>query len=151
MQDKKQIGKKIWELFNKNYSYGEIAKELGISKSVVSNVINYSLPSEEWCNENIKELKENIKKEKVKVKKLNKKLEELDERLEELKKEELATKISSIIITFIITFIVFIIDTKLLQNLPNPIVIRFVILVISLIVVFVISFFLTNLSKKLLL
>ena len=62
MQDKKQIGKKIWELFSKNYSYGEIAKELGISKSVVSNVINYSLPSEDWIQEDIKKIKEECKK-----------------------------------------------------------------------------------------
>jgi len=63
MDDKKEIGKKIWELFSKNYTYGQIAKKLGISKSVVSNVINYSLPSKEWCNKNIKELKENWENE----------------------------------------------------------------------------------------
>jgi len=62
MQDKKQIGKKIWELFSKNYTYSQIAKELGISKSVVSNVINYSLPSEEWIQEDIKKIKEECKK-----------------------------------------------------------------------------------------
>ena len=40
MDEKKEIGKKIWELFSENYSYSQIAKELGISKSVVSNIIN---------------------------------------------------------------------------------------------------------------
>ena len=57
MQDKREIGKKIWELFSKNYSYGEIAKELGISKSVVSNVINYCSPPSEETEQNVKELK----------------------------------------------------------------------------------------------
>jgi len=61
MDNKKQTGKKIWKLFLKNYSYGEIAKELGVNKSVVSNVINYSLPGKEWCDEDIKELKKTIK------------------------------------------------------------------------------------------
>ena len=63
MQDKKQIGQKIWDLFLKNYSYSKIAKELGVTKSVVSNVINYTLPSATWCNENVKELKEKHQKE----------------------------------------------------------------------------------------
>jgi len=56
MQDKKQIGKKIWELFIKNYSYGKIAKELGVSKSLVSNIINYSLPATTWISENVKQI-----------------------------------------------------------------------------------------------
>ena len=63
MDKKKEIGKKIWDLFSENYSYGEIAKELGISKSVVSNVINYSLPSDAWCKKNIKGLKEQHEQE----------------------------------------------------------------------------------------
>ena len=62
MHDKREIGKKIWELFSKNYTYGEIAKELGISKSVVSNVINYSLPSKDWAQEDIKKIKEECEK-----------------------------------------------------------------------------------------
>jgi len=51
--NKKEIGKKIWELFFQSKSYGEIAKELGISKSVVSNIINYSLPANNWVEDNI--------------------------------------------------------------------------------------------------
>ena len=63
MDEKKEIGRKIWDLFSKGYSYGQIAKELNVSKSVVSNVINYTLPTKDWCNENIKELKEKHKNE----------------------------------------------------------------------------------------
>jgi len=58
MENKREIGKKIWELFSKNYSYSQIAKELGISKSVVSNVINYCSPPPEQTEQNIKELKD---------------------------------------------------------------------------------------------
>lgn len=63
MLDKKEIGRKIWELFSKNYSYSDIAKELGISKSVVSNVINYTLPARNWIQEDLKELKQKHKEE----------------------------------------------------------------------------------------
>ena len=56
MDEKKQISLKIWDLFLKKYSYSQIAKELGISKSVVSNVINYCQPP----NENV--IQEDIKK-----------------------------------------------------------------------------------------
>ena len=63
MNEKKKIGQRIWELFLKNYTYRGIAKELGISKSVVSNIINYSLPSSDWCKKNIKKLKEQHEQE----------------------------------------------------------------------------------------
>ena len=53
MENKKEIGRNIWELFFQNKSYAEIAKELGISKSVVSNIINYSLPANNWVEDNI--------------------------------------------------------------------------------------------------
>jgi len=53
LENKKEIGRNIWELFFQNKSYGEIAKELGISKSVVSNIINYSLPASNWVKDNI--------------------------------------------------------------------------------------------------
>ena len=63
MQDKKQIGQKIWDLFLKNYSYSQIAKELRITKSVVSNIINYTLPPRDWCDKNLQNLKKQHKKE----------------------------------------------------------------------------------------
>ena len=81
MDKKKKIGQKIWELFSENYSYSQIAKELGISKSVVSNIINYSLPPRDWCHENIKELKNKTQKEKEKLK------QQLAKRIKELKKQ----------------------------------------------------------------
>ena len=101
MDEKKKIGQKIWELFLKNYSYGEIAKELGISKSVVSNIINYSLPSSDWCNENIKELK----KENDTIKE---KLTNYKENTEILKKEKSKLKLKSIllILTGLIEFVI---------------------------------------------
>ena len=89
MDEKKKIGQKIWDLFSENYSYGEIAKELGISKSVVSNVINYSLPSNTWCNENIQELK----KENDTIKE---KLTNYKENTEILKKEKRKLKLKLI-------------------------------------------------------
>jgi len=53
LENKKEIGRNIWELFFQNKSYAEIAKELGINKSVVSNIINYSLPASNWVKDNI--------------------------------------------------------------------------------------------------
>ena len=64
MDKKKEIGQRIWELFSKNYSYSDIARELGINKSVVSNVINYCTPNEMTYDKSIKQLKENCEKEK---------------------------------------------------------------------------------------
>ena len=63
MDEKKEIGRKIWDLFSKGYSYGQIAKELNISKSVVSNIINYTLPPRDWCDKNLQNLKKQHKKE----------------------------------------------------------------------------------------
>jgi len=84
MQDKKQIGKKIWELFSKNYTYSQIAKELGVSKSVVSNVINYSLPAKDWIQEDIKKLKTKCEDDKQYIRKTYKnKLKECEKNWEE--------------------------------------------------------------------
>ena len=98
MQDKKQIGQKIWDLFLKNYSYSKIAKELGVTKSVVSNVINYTLPSATWCNENVKELKEKHQKEIELLKKECLKFA----KGEKVKTRKIATKNATIIV-FLIT------------------------------------------------
>jgi len=78
MDEKKQIGLKIWELFLKNYTYKEIGKELGISKSVVSNVINYCLPpNSETIQKDIKSFKKEMEEELIKCKKnCEKKIEE---------------------------------------------------------------------------
>jgi len=76
MQDKREIGKKIWELFSKNYTYSEIAKELGVSKSVVSNVINYCSPPPEQTGQNIKELKETYSKIVEQIQLKNNKIQE---------------------------------------------------------------------------
>ena len=101
MDKKKKIGQKIWEFFLKNYTYREIAKELEISKSVVSNIINYSLPSSDWCNENIKELK----KENDTIKE---KLTNYKENTEILKKEKRKLKLKFIllILTGLIEFVI---------------------------------------------
>ena len=83
MRNKKEIGKKIWELFSKNYSYSDIAKELKISKSVVSNVINYSLPAHTWIWEDLKELKQKheqeLQEKETQINKLKKQLKEKEE------------------------------------------------------------------------
>ena len=70
MDEKKEIGRKIWELFVKGYSYSRIANELRINKSVVSNIINYSLPPKDWCVENVKKMKEQ-EKQNIKLLKQN--------------------------------------------------------------------------------
>ena len=76
MDDKREVGKKIWELFSKNYTYGEIAKELGVSKSVVSNVINYCSPPPEQTEQNIKKLKDTYSKIVEQIELKNKKIQE---------------------------------------------------------------------------
>jgi len=140
MNDKREIGKKIWELFSKNYTYGQIAKELGVSKSVVSNVINYSLPSKDWTQKNIKKIKEECEKNCE---------EEVNELEEELQKEVLETKISSIITSVFTTIIIFGTTIKLFQNFNNfNMTIKMAIAIISFIIIFIISFFSANLMKK---
>ena len=76
MDDKREIGKKIWELFSKNYTYSEIAKELGVSKSVVSNVINYCSPPKEQTEQNIKELKETYQRVVEQIELKNRKIQQ---------------------------------------------------------------------------
>jgi len=114
MQNKKEIGKKIWKLFSKNYTYSQIAKELGVSKSVVSNVINYSLPADEWCSQNIKELKEKCEQDKAKLK-INYQ-NELKKYKEKYKKEKKEMGLGFSImngsfITLISMFLIFVINT----------------------------------------
>ena len=114
MDEKKQIGQKIWELFSKNYSYSKIAKELGVSKSVVSNVINYTLPSQSWCNENIKGLKEQYTKEK------ERELLELKEYCNNLLKKNRKNIIfNNSVIVFIILNIIFLINNNFIINFIN--------------------------------
>jgi predicted transcriptional regulator len=83
MDNKKEIGRKIWDLFLKKYSYGEIAKELNINKSVVSNIINYSMPPNDWCNEKIEEIRKTEEELKKQLNKKNEKIKELEEETEE--------------------------------------------------------------------
>ena len=122
MQDKKQIGRKIWELFSKNYTYSQIAKELGISKSVVSNVINYSLPANSWCDKNIKELKEKCEQDKAKLKiNCQNKLKKCKEKSEKQKKE-LALKFSLLngnILTLVSMLLIYIFNTYHIIPLPT--------------------------------
>ena len=106
MLDKKEIGKKIWELFSKNYTYGQIAKELKISKSVVSNVINYTLPTHTWVDEDIKKLKQKYEQE---IQKLKKELKEKEEEYKDLEYEK-----DSFIIVTLITIIIYIITTTII-------------------------------------
>lgn len=96
MDNKKEIGKKIWDLFLKNYTYSQIAKQLNISKSVVSNIINYSMPPSDWCNEKIEEIR---KTEEELKKQLNKKNEKIKELEEETKKQNEIIKFGLISIT----------------------------------------------------
>jgi len=84
MDEKKQIGKKIWELFSKNYTYSDIANILKINKSVVSNVINYSLPAHTWIWEDLKELRHKHEQD---LKELKQKLKEKDNEIGKLKQE----------------------------------------------------------------
>jgi len=102
MDEKREIGKKIWELFLKNYSYGEIAKRLGVSKSLVSNIINYSLPSTTWTWENVKKVKEKYEQE----------IQEKDEQIQDLKEELTITE--QIANTTIFTAIIYIVATTIL-------------------------------------
>jgi len=111
MQDKKEISKKIFELFSKNYSYSQIAKELNISKSIVSNVINYCTPTKNTYEKSIKEIKQSYEK----------KIEQLEEEFEE-EKEQIRAKIlrTATIIVFFITLLILNINdyiNKLLYNL----------------------------------
>jgi len=177
MNEKKQIGLKIWKLFLKKYSYGEIAKELGISKSVVSNVINYCQPpNENNIQEDIKRLKQEQEQELIKCKetcekeinnykqeinqlknknnKLKEEIKELEENLEELEEEfefnELKTNIISSTISFMITFLIIFITMKFYSNLlfqQNFVKLAIFLLIIS-ILVLIISFFATNLIKR---
>ena len=114
MDEKKKIGQKIWDLFSKNYTYSQIAKELNISKSVVSNVINYTLPSATWCNENIKELKKRYINEK------EKELLELKEYYNNFLKENRKNIIfNNSVIVFIILNIIFLINNNFIINFIN--------------------------------
>ena len=105
MDEKREIGKKIWELFIKNYSYGKIAKELGVSKSLVSNIINYSLPATTWISENVKQIKQKHEQE----------LQEKNEQIKKLKDEckDLEYESYNIFIISLITITVYVIVTAI--------------------------------------
>jgi len=131
MDKKKQIGKKIWELFIKNNSYSQIAKQVGVNKSVVSNVINYSLPAKEWIQEDVKRLKTKCKDDKEYIRKTYKnKLKECEENWEEeinKLEEEHETEKKDILLDFSILsgYITGIISTVILLivynfNIPIP-------------------------------
>ena len=114
MQNKKEIGRKIWELFSENYSYSQIAKELEVSKSVVSNVINYTLPPRDWCDKNIKKLKEQYTKEK------EREILELKEYYNNFLKENRKNIIfNNSVIVFIILNIIFLINNNFIINFIN--------------------------------
>jgi len=166
MDKKKEIGLKIWELFLKNYSYREIAKELGVSKSVVSNIINYCLPPnnetiqkdiksfkkeleeklikcKKTCEKDINNYKEKIQQFKNKNDKLKEEIEELEEKLEN---NEFETKITSILVTFFVTLIILRLSYDFLFN--QNFLIKLVTLFIIFILVTTISFFVTTLIKR---
>ncbi len=166
MDEKKEIGVKIWDLFIKKYSYGAIVKELGISKSVVSNVINYCLPpNNKTIQEDIKSFKKELEEELIKCKetcekdinsykektqqlknKNNKLEEEIEELEEELENNEFETKMTSILVTFFVTFIILILSYNFLLN--QNFLIKLVTLFIIFILVTAISFFATTLIKR---
>jgi predicted transcriptional regulator len=93
LSKKQKVGKRIWELFALGWSYNKIANNLKISKSVVSNVLNYSLPADMWYQEDIKkrfekrikEIEEDcnnkISAKNLHIKKLRKELQELEEEI----------------------------------------------------------------------
>jgi len=97
MQDKREIGKKIWELFSKNYTYSEIARELGVSKSVVSNVINYCSPQKEETEQNIKELKKTYQRVVEQIELKNRKIQQ--------KLLEKFSFTASILVSFFVLFV----------------------------------------------
>jgi len=113
MLDKKEIGRKIWELFSKNHTYSQIAQELNISKSVVSNVINYSLPAHTWIWEDLKELKQKheqeLQEKETQIKKLKKQLKEKKEEYEDLQDEN-----NNLFIITLITLSIYIIVTAII-------------------------------------
>ncbi len=162
MDEKKEIGVKIWDLFLKKYSYGAIVKELGISKSVVSNVINYCLPpNNKTIQEDIKSFKKELEEELIKCKEtcekdinsykektqqLKNKNNKLKEELEELEEEVFKTKITSILITFFTTLIILRLSYNFLFN--QNFLIKLVTLFIIFILVTAISFFATTLIKR---
>ena len=106
MNKKKKIGQRIWELFLKNYSYSQIAKILNIHKSVISNVINYSLPPGDWCNENIPKLKDELIEKKRRIKNLKEEKEDLEEQMSNTIIITLITLSIYIIVTAIILYFV---------------------------------------------
>ena len=166
MDEKKEIGLKIWNLFLKKYSYGAIAKELGISKSIVSNVINYCLPqNNKTIQEDIKSFKKELEEELIKCKetcekdinsykektqqlknKNNKLEEEIEELEEELENNEFETKMTSILVTFFVTFIILILSYNFLLN-PNFL-IKLIALFLAFLLVTAISFLATTLIKR---
>ena len=166
MDEKKEIGVKIWDLFIKKYSYGAIVKELGISKSVVSNVINYCLPpNNKTIQEDIKSFKKELEEELIKCKetcekdinsykektqqlknKNNKLEEEIEELEEELENNEFETKMTSILVTFFVTFIILILSYNFLLN-PNFL-IKLIALFLAFLLVTAISFLATTLIKR---
>ena len=117
MQDKKEISKKIFELFSKNYSYSQIAKELNISKSIVSNVINYCTPPKSTYEKSIKEIKQDYEK---KIKQLK---EEFEEEREQIKAKMLRT---ATMIVFFITLLILNINNYINELLYNKLKLNFV-------------------------
>lgn len=141
MDEKKKIGQKIWKLFSENYSYSQIAKELEISKSVVSNVINYSLPSDAWCKKNIKGLKEEYEQEIEELE--NNYIEEEEELKKQSKKAQNRVTIIGALTAGIISLImnIFVLYFEITLNILN----RFGLAIISAII----SFFLIKIINGL--
>jgi len=151
LDSKKEIGRKIWDYFARGYSYGQIAGKLKISKSVVSNIINYTLPAKDWCNENLKKLKENYEREiqqkQQTILKTKKKCQE--EQQEIIKKTILTTAVIATILLFFTSYTISIFFNPALlvaKFITRPFYIKSILTILFLLTFFGITYLI---SKKL--
>ena len=151
LDSKKEIGRKIWDYFARGYSYGQIAGKLKISKSVVSNIINYTLPAKDWCNENLKKLKENYEREiqqkQQTILKTKKKCQE--EQQEIIKKTILTTAVIATILLFFTSYtisIFFNLPLLMAKFITRPFYIKSILTILFLLTFFGITYLI---SKKL--
>ena len=100
--NKKEIGKRVWELFTEGYSYNKIAKKLKISKSVVSNVINYCSPCSYSLSKKITQKLKELEEENKKLKELEQENEKLKNNLQELQELQNLQETKHIILGLII-------------------------------------------------
>ena len=102
-KQKIELAERVWEEFLNRKSINKIAKELNINKSVVSNIINYTLPefyknAQETCLDNISNLKTEYNTLKTKLRKIKEEKEELE--------KDFNNALFVVVITAVIYFIV---------------------------------------------